>query len=194
MIPPLAEQPQLEIKHIKSLPEAGNWDGCVETQVIRYAFRPIVIVSSVLGDSKPPPALAMDYYCPAIAARLGLVYERCVFILHERRSEIKKNHLEPAFDDRYRLCLLDPLERDFNGWLVAGNFRLKELGLDMAREISRFIGQPLTQHKGKLAVAPDENHSFTHYTIEDYDGSKYYTRDKDGELQPIKRPVAHIED
>lgn len=132
-----------------------------------------------------------EYFCPQIAARMGLAWSRCVFVEVYPPSK-EQSDLDPTFDRiLFQPDLLtswsygstpDPLPAvELVGW--------RPLGRPFAEQLQRH-GVAMTRHVGRTGVfrmlADGSSESFI---IAAYDGRRYYRSDS---KHPIDGELLHV--
>lgn len=157
---------------LEHLPDSKAYNGTISATSIHYDINPVIILEEHANNKGPGLELAIDYYGPSAAARMGLPVDKVRYIVKS----------PGAFDPEYLEVWLPALIKDSWGHLHAGDGTVTwgELNADQLCKILSEIGEKPTKHIGKLGVFVGDDRIVKRYTINGYNGIQYI--DVDGEL------------
>lgn len=154
---------------LHNLPDAEKFNGSLVATAIGGLLRPILVMEGISKPDSPPINLAIDYYAPAAAARLGLPVERTLYVLKE----------DGVHDDRYTIVDLPKLIVDPWGRTHAGGGKLvwRDLPKPIYESIMGYLGKNKSNMIGKSWVFVMPNRTLKRFSIGGYDGNNYYDGD-----------------
>ena len=168
----------MQFETMTKLPDADSFNGSLCVGVVRQDIKSCVVLSEAEGNKGPDLVMALGYYAPAVAARLGLHHQNCLFFLLEKKQQ------EGFTENVYTTADIKGLEDDGFGRFRAKSVTIRALNPQTAMMLENYLGHPLTEHAGKAGEFQNKDTKFM-ATIDSYDGQTYYTREN-GELKAIE--------
>lgn len=164
---------------LDNLPDEGNFNGTINATAIFYDINPVLILEEHSENKGPDLPLAIDYYGPAAAARMGLPVSKTLYIVKTKG----------AFDIDYKEVSLLGLKKDSGGNYHAADFEWKVIKADRLKLILDDINEKPTKNLGKVGIFVGNDSIPRRRLIGGYDGTKYY----DSEGNPINWKIVRVE-
>lgn len=174
-------------KEITSFPnedelENGIFKGTMLVTAIFYDINPVLIIQEHPENKGPELGIAIDYYGPDIAQRMGLKVDKTKFVVRSSRK----------FDDEYVEVTLPGICKDAWGRFHAGSgdVEWKAMSQERFKLILNDIGEEPTKHLGKVGIFVGREGMVRRRIINSYDGQNYYDPDNQkayGDLVRVER-------
>jgi len=164
-------------KKMTKLPDADSFNGSLHVGASLHDIKNIVILKEAEDNAGPDLFFALDYYAPAVAARLGTRHSNCIFFLLEDQN------INGIIEQIYTVADVTGLEDDGFGRLRASKVNIRPLNPVTAKLLENSLKKPLTAHSGKLGTFKNSNGIFN-ATIVSFDGS-HYTTIEDNKVKEI---------
>lgn len=151
---------------LDNLPDAEKFNGTIIATAIFYDINPVLILEEHPNNTGPELNLAIDYYAPAAAARLGLVVDKTQYIVKTKG----------ILDYDYKDVILPGLIKDPWGTYHAGNGDVRWVNIELNR-LSLILSdakEETSRHLGKTGVFVKQNGEVIREKIKNYDGTHYY--------------------
>lgn len=154
-------------KTLRNLPDTERFNGTVNVTAITGMLRPILVLEEAPEKVGPPIALAIDYYAPAAAARLGLPVNRTLYVLKEKGLH----------DDKYKIVdlsdlVVDPWGRTHAG---GGDTVWREMPRAFYENLMDTLGLEYSNMTGMTWAFAMSNGYLENHKIGGYDGENYYS-------------------
>lgn len=158
----------LKMVTLKNLPDVTSMNGSVDVMAIRSMLRPILIIKENRDNPGPGLEMAIDYYAPAAAARLGMAVDRTQYIVKS----------ETDHDDTYIIVdlpklIVDPWGRSHAG---AGDTHWREMPIAYYESIMKVTGNSTSRQIGRIGVFHGPDGVLRRRLIEAYNGSSYFSK------------------
>lgn len=157
-------------KEITKLPDLESFDLALNVKWVEHDLMSFVLLNAPEQTEIESLEVDIDYYAPAVAARLGLILEHTLFFLCEERVN------SYGVEDRvYKVAHIRGVEDDGFGRLRAEKVEIRPLGALLTEKLKDSFGIQLSDHIQKLGVfKSNDTGRFMTARITDYDGCNYY--------------------
>jgi hypothetical protein len=152
-------------KKLEELPDSEKFNGIINATSIHYDINPILILEENIANTGPSLELAIDYYGPSAAARMGLPVDRVRYIVKSQGE----------FDHEYLEVWLPGLIEDDWGLLHAGDGEVTwgEIHHNQLESFLGEIGEIPTMNLGKTGIFVGDDKIIKRFTIYGYNGIQY---------------------